>query len=118
MSKRAKKASIVTLENRILAALGKGQMQKRMICAALEVDYHQIDGIITRMVRAQKILFLGYAHEAGYTNCNRNAWVYGPPGTKLVTLKAKPTLNHEYPEDIRIAQPRTIGAGWSHRGPW
>lgn len=106
----------------ILAALKEGQKHKRMLCTALNSDYQRIDPTMAELLRRREVIILGTAIEAGYKDIKAHAPVYGLPGMTLQPVVEEPKRppaqdSTVYPDDIRIAQPRTIpqyhSNGWS-----
>lgn len=111
-----------SVEERIVAVIrSDGQMHKRMLCDALGVEYRAIDFQLTKLKHAGEVVILGIAAEAGYGDIRSDAPVYGLPGMTLkpADSKPKPKKDSPMPDDIRIAQPRTIPAyRYGTRGPW
>jgi hypothetical protein len=107
------------IAQRIKSALADGQKHKRMLCQALDCEYTAIDPTMAQMIRDGSIVILGTAKQAGYLKVNKHAPVYGLPGMTLKPYVAeeKKETGPVYPDDIRIAQPRTIpqyhSNGWS-----
>lgn len=92
------------LERRIIEALQSGQMHKRMLCNALDMDYQQIDDTMAQMLRAGTIVILGTARQAGYTDTNAHSPIYGLPGMTLrpvVNTKRKANGSGVFPTPCR-----------------
>ncbi len=117
----AKNKSLVTLtqqvEQRVVDALASGQMHKKMMCDQLDLPYHYIDTACSSLKAAGRIVVLGNVRDAGYAGVKRGDLpVYGLPGTALQRVdvaEQRPVV--EYPEDIRVAQKRTVPGyhfGW------
>jgi hypothetical protein len=102
------------LEPQILRLLESGQAHKRMLVAALGCEPLSVDQRVSALLRARKIVILGQASEAGYTDIRRDAPVYGLPGMKLQPIGGvnQPRQRHRG----TIASPITIGRGYSGWG--
>jgi hypothetical protein len=90
---------------RILAALKAGQKHKRGICQALDTEYQNINDTMVVLQRQGKVIILGTAKQAGYTDCQSHAPIYGLPGMTLQNVAEKKT---DKPAGVK-ALPRTPG---------
>lgn len=106
------------LAQRVLDLLKKGQAHKRGMCEALEIlTYVTLDATVTKLVREGRVVILGTAQDAGYTDTRINAPVYGLPGMKLVRVAPDPRAEHKTKGSGVIAGRPTIrgyryGWGW------
>lgn len=100
------------MRKRVLELLRGGQMHKRMLCAALNTDYVNVDASVSALCRAGEVIVLGRAGDAGYRDIRIDAPVYGLPGTKLVLVNGHVTPRRPGGSGV-IAGPVTIGLGLS-----
>ncbi len=105
---------------RILKALARGQMHKQMLCDELGVTYLQINPTMTMLTKQGKVITLGLAGDAGYTDAWSRAPVYGLPGMTLENVSKAKDKSRGNGSGV-IAGKITVGGGsrWgSQSGPW
>lgn len=100
-----------SLAQRILTLLERrGQMHMRHLEAALDLEYVTIGDELRRLIAAHQVAVLGKAGEAGYTDAQSTAPVYGLAGSTLKRVERKPRKSRSNGSG-HIAGPITIGSG-------
>lgn len=67
----------------------RGQMHMRHLEAALDQSYVDIGNDLRTLMAAKRVVVLGTVREAGWTDAQSNAPVYGLAGTQLVKVRRK-----------------------------